>query len=115
MEWGGRMTAARWAVLAVLAAGAMAGEARAEDKKKGGVDLKTEDGLHFQLPPDWPVEKRGGLVAPIPIEEYITKKFTALESRLQNLEQQVSALDLRLRVAEERSKKEQLKSSEGAP
>ena len=29
---------------------------------------KTEDGLHFNLPADWPIEKRGGITAPIPIE-----------------------------------------------
>jgi len=63
---------------------------------------KSVKGLHFQLPPDWPVEERGGITAPIPIEEYLATKFKTLESRLQILEQQLSSLDIRLRVLEER-------------
>jgi hypothetical protein len=109
------MTVAGWMALAVMAGIALA-DAHAEDKRKDGTAVRTEDGLRFQLPPDWPVEKRGGLVAPIPVEEYLTKKFSALENRLQNVEQQVTAFDLRLRVLEEQSKKEQrLKSAENAP
>ncbi len=48
-------------------------------------DLKTIDGLNFQVPKDWPIEKRGGIVAPIPIEEYITIKFKNVEDELQSI------------------------------
>jgi hypothetical protein len=99
------------AVAAVVAVGAAA-----EDRKQDATSVRTADGLHFQLPPDWPVEKRGGLVAPIPVEEYLTQKFSALENRMQSLEKQVSAFDIRMRVLEEQAKKEQrLKSGESAP
>lgn len=89
--------------------------AAAEDQGvEGPVTVtKTKDGLRFQLPPDWPVEKRGGAVGPIPVEEYLSRKFSAVEKRLQLLEQQVGALDLRVRVLEERIKKQDsLKSSD---
>lgn len=78
---------------------------------------KTEEGLHFQLPPDWPVEKRGGVMAPIPIEEYLARKFKALETQLQIVEQRVNGLDVRLRVLEEGAKqqREGLRSSETQP
>ena len=66
---------------------------------------KTEDGLHFNLPADWPIEKRGGITAPIPIEEYLARKFKALESRLQALEERFNGFDVRLRVLEEEAKK----------
>ena len=66
---------------------------------------KTEDGLHFNLPADWPIEKRGGITAPIPIEEYLARKFKALDARLQALEGQFSGFDVRLRVLEEEAKK----------
>ena len=66
---------------------------------------RTHDNLHFQLPPDWPVEKRGGVTAPIPIEEYLGKKFQALEVRLYAIERQLSGFDVRLRALEEASKK----------
>ena len=67
---------------------------------------KTEDRLHFQLPADWPVEKRNGVMGPIPIEEYLAKKFGAIESRLQSIEQRVNGFDVRLRALEEQNKKQ---------
>ncbi len=75
---------------------------------------KTAEQLHFKVPPDWPIEKRGGIMAPIPIEEYLARKFKSLEAQLQVIEQRVSGLDLRVRVLEEASKKQQkgLRSSE---
>ena len=80
------------------------GLARAEDgdvmQAKPTV-RKTAEQLHFELPPDWPVEKRGGIAGPIPVEEYLALKFRALEGRLQTLEQRLNGLDLRLRVMEE--------------
>jgi len=53
-------------------------------------------------------------MAPIPIEEYLARKFKSLEAQLQVIEQRVSGLDLRVRVLEEASKKQQkgLRSSE---
>jgi hypothetical protein len=77
---------------------------------------KTEAGLHFTLPPDWPVETRGGITAPIPIEEYLARKFRALELQLQAIEQRLNGLDLRFRVLEEDVKKQRqsLRSSEQA-
>lgn len=66
--------------------------------------IKKKDGLRFNVPSDWPVEERNGAVGPIPIEEYLAKKFASLESRLRLLEQQVSSYDLRLRVLEEAKK-----------
>ena len=77
-----------------------------EDRSKDEVTVrKTEEGLRFNLPPDWPVEKRGGVMAPIPIEEYLARKFKVIESRLQILEQRLNGLDVRLRVQEEAMKK----------
>lgn len=66
--------------------------------------VKKKDGLRFNVPSDWPVEERNGAVGPIPIEEYLAKKFAGLESRLRVLEQQVNSYDLRLRVLEEAKK-----------
>ncbi len=76
----------------------------AEEARKNPTVQKTADNLHFQLPPDWPVEKRGGVVAPVPVEEYLAMKFSVLESRLQAMEQRLSSLDVRLRILEERAK-----------
>ena len=52
---------------------------------------KTQKGLHFDVPEDWPVEERNGVVAPIPIEEYLARKFSALDKRLAVLEKRLQA------------------------
>ena len=84
--------------------------------EKPTVESKTKAGLHFELPPDWPVEKRGGIVAPIPIEEYLGRKFGVMAGQLRVLEQQLTSFELRLRVLENRLKKQkQLRSGTTAP
>ena len=88
------------ALLAVSAGWTRASAADGMDADKPTV-RKSQEQLHFQLPPDWPIEKRGGMVGPIPVEEYLAMKFKALESRLQTLEQKLNGMDLRLRVIEE--------------
>ena len=89
--------------------------AQAEDGKPEPATVKkTQENLNFQLPPDWPIERRGGMVGPIPVEEYLAMKFKMLEARLQTIEQKLSGLDLRVRVLEENAKKSAsgLRSSE---
>lgn len=87
----------------------------ADERASSKTVVKTKDGLHFNLPADWPVEKRDGVVAPIPMEEYLGRKFSTLENRVHLLEGQAGSLDLRLRVMEEQLKKQQrLQSGEAA-
>lgn len=93
--------------------------ARGEEAAKEPATVqKTEQRLHFQLPPDWPIERRGGITAPIPIEEYLARKFKAIEAQLQALDQRFNSLDVRLRVLEEEVKKQSqskgLRSSESS-
>ena len=105
-------------MLAVLIAGLPAGRAGAEEARQEPVTVeRTKEQLHFKLPPDWPIEKRAGMVQPIPVEEYLAMKFKALDARLQAIEQRLSGLDLRLRVLEEGLSKRTpgLKSSDTAP
>lgn len=95
------------------------GVAFAADDQRGerssGV-VKTDDGLRFRLPADWPVEKRGAVVAPIPVEEYLSRKLSAFDARLRVLEQQLGSFDLRLRVLEEAVKEQgRLRSSSEPP
>jgi len=93
-------------------------QALAQERKEETTVVVTQDGLRFKLPPDWPVEKRGGVVAPIPIEEYLARKFSALEERLRRLEQQMIGLELKVRVMEEdlkRRKEGGMRSLEESP
>jgi len=57
---------------------------------------KISKGLNFQVPEDWPVEKRGGIVAPIPIEEYLEIKFTAVEEKFEAIKDELSGKFLEL-------------------
>jgi hypothetical protein len=102
------MTCSRGACVLLLGAAGLllaAGPAGAEDPAAEKPTVrKTKEQLHFELPPDWPVEKRGGIVAPIPVEEYLAKKFKSLEAQLQAIEQRLNGLDLRMRVLEEAAK-----------
>ncbi|HLD78744.1 MAG TPA: hypothetical protein VJB16_06980 [archaeon] len=104
-----------------LLVGAAGSPARAEDGEAAQAKptvRKTAEQLHFELPPDWPVEKRGGMVGPVPVEEYLAMKFKALESRLRTIEQRLSGFDLRLRVIEEAMKSKNPQSglrSSGTP
>ena len=98
-----------------IASGAPCAES-ADEQNTNATVVKNEDGLRFKVPSDWPVEKRGSIVAPIPVEEYLSKKFSAVETRLRQLEQQMASFDLRLRVIEEAVKEQnRLRSSEAAP
>ena len=109
-----RRVGKRFACSLIIALGLVAVAAptisRAEDASKGSEPVtvrKNKEGLNFTLPPDWPIEKRGGITAPIPVEEYLGKKFSAVESRLKLLEQQYNGLDVRLRIVEEALKRQQ--------
>ena len=119
------MTTRPWLVIGVLLSlcSGMVGRAQAaepEPKADEGV-IQTKSGLHFRVPADWPIEERNGVTAPVPIEEYVTKKFATLEARIRTLEQQLSGSDLRLRVLEEGQRtgaagtNPRLRSGEGNP
>jgi hypothetical protein len=110
------MNRALWAAaLAALAAGPPAAAEDAAPTTPATVK-KTKQQLHFQVPADWPIEERAGVVGPIPVEEYLALKFQQLETRLQALEQRLNGFDLRLRILEEgsrpRSTSQGLRSSE---
>lgn len=60
------------------------------------VVVKTWKGLRFTVPPDWPIEERNNVIAPIPIEEYLAKKFSEMENRLEALGRQMQTLEQRV-------------------
>ena len=85
------------------------------------VVIKNDDGsARLLLPKDWPVEHAHGIISPVPTEQYLSMKFgqvrdrfqqtdaqlDALEQRLATLEQEHKALQLQVRLFEERQNKE---------
>ncbi|MBI4598501.1 MAG: hypothetical protein HY737_08905 [Candidatus Omnitrophica bacterium] len=87
--------------IALLCGHALAAD---DDASRAATVRKTEDRLHFQLPQDWPVERRNGMIAPVPVEEYLAMKFGAIEERLQAIEQRLKGFDARLQAVEEQQK-----------
>ena len=106
-----------WLKIATVCALALAWiptAAQAEEEEQSPTVVRTSDGLKFAVPPDWPIEKRNGVVGPIPIEEYLGRKFGALDKKVQALEQKVGALESKVSALELKAKAKPLQSQEGA-
>ncbi|OGX36771.1 MAG: hypothetical protein A3C36_06570 [Omnitrophica WOR_2 bacterium RIFCSPHIGHO2_02_FULL_52_10] len=52
-------------------------------------NTKKVDGLNFQVPEDWPIEKRGGVLGPIPTEEYVSMKFKDIDEEFESLKSEL--------------------------
>ncbi len=72
-----------------------------EQKKEIGDEAKnfqynivtTKSGLQYRVPEDMPIEKRGGIEAPIPFDEYSYSKFKKIDARLQNIEDSLARIE----------------------
>jgi hypothetical protein len=51
---------------------------------------KTVKNVSFSVPQDWEIRDGGGTVAPIPVEEYLSIKFTKVDTRFKNIETQTA-------------------------
>ena len=71
------------------------------------VVVRRERGLNFKMPADWPIEERSGVVAPIPIEEYISRKFAVVSKQLSALERRLGDLEARQRAFEGRVREQE--------
>lgn len=90
------------AALLMLAASARAyDEAEAKKtaeymKKYRFETVTTPEGLSFSIPSDMPIERKNGLVTPVPFEEYLYIKFSLLEERIRGLEQRLDKMEEKL-------------------
>jgi len=66
--------------------------------------VKKYRGLQFKVPEDWPIEKVGNTIGPIPIEEYMGRKFNDLNLRLKKQEDAMAAMEKRLEAVERRKR-----------
>jgi hypothetical protein len=71
--------------------------------EEGALVTKEVEGLpgvRFKLPADWPIEVRGGVISPIPVEDYLARKFTAVNGRMKFLEERIQELEKRNQALE---------------
>ena len=54
--------------------------------------VTTPEGLNFNVPEDMPIEKRNGVIQPIPFEEYLYFKFSKINERLDVIENKIDKL-----------------------
>ena len=64
-----------------------------EDVKDFKYQVISSDGLNFRVPEDMPIEKRAGIEAPIPFDEYMYGKFKQLDSRLDSIEKKLDNIE----------------------
>ena len=91
-----------WVIVAwCVTSPAMAQTAQTVEEKENLV-TKELKGFKFKVPADWPVEDRDGQVGPVPVEEYLAKKFSAVSARFDAVEKQLAALETRVGEVERR-------------
>lgn len=82
----------------------MARAGEAEDRDKTAEEFKkyqfetvtTKEGLRFEVPPDMPIQRKGGLVQPVEFNQYLYVKFKMMEERIGKLEKQMTEMQKQL-------------------
>ena len=55
--------------------------------------VTTKEGLVFSVPSDMPIDRKNGLVQPIPYEEYLYIKFKLMEERMKSMEEHLDKME----------------------
>jgi hypothetical protein len=63
------------------------------DKNFDYQTVTTKEGLNFRVPEDMPIQKKDGIVAPVPFDEYMYGKFKKMDARLERIEQQLASIE----------------------
>ena len=89
------------------------GKVEEDMKNYGFKTVTTPDGLHFNVPEDMPIQKKDGIVAPLPFDEYLYYKFRKMEEKLSEMDKKLDALtDEVKKLAEAQKKKEKALASQ---
>ena len=73
--------------------------------------MTTKEGLTFSIPSDMPIDRKNGLVQPIPYEEYLYIKFKLMEERMKSMEEHLDKMEEKI-LAKFTELKTQIKSLE---
>jgi len=79
-------------VLALFSGGGFVRAFAEIEEEENLITVETKEGLRFEVPSDRPIVKRNGVVAPIPMDEYLHQKMKTLLKRIDELDQKVEAV-----------------------
>lgn len=85
-----------------------------EMKKYRFETVTTKEGFKFSIPSDMPIERKDGLVAPIPFEEYLYIKFKMIEERIGKMEKRLDSMEGKLLAKIEEVKELQIEAAKMA-
>jgi hypothetical protein len=68
-------------------------KSESDDKNFDYQTVTTKEGLNFRVPEDMPIQKKDGIVAPVPFDEYMYGKFKKMDARLDHIEQQLTSIE----------------------
>lgn len=55
--------------------------------------VTTQEGLHFRVPEDMPIQTVNGIQVPMPFDEYMYGKFSDLGARVKSLESRLERIE----------------------
>ena len=58
----------------------------------------TQEGLAFRVPEDMAVEKRNGILAPVPFDEYMYSKFKKIDEKLKAIDKKLDDIETLLKA-----------------
>ncbi len=95
----------------LVPANGLAEESAEQGSEEGAANFRyetvtTSEGLTFRVPEDMPIEKRNGIVAPIPFDEYMYGKFAQLDQRMKSIEMKIDRIEALLSEKPKEEKKQ---------
>lgn len=76
----------------ILPLGADGADVEQSNESDDSTIVKTVDGIRFQVPEDRPIEQGKGFIRPMPLDAYVSMKFSKLENRLQKMEDSIEKI-----------------------
>lgn len=80
------------AVIFILPLAANGADVEQSDEYDNSTIVKTVDGIRFQVPEDRPIEQGKGFIRPMPLDAYVSMKFSKLDEHLQKMEDSIDAI-----------------------
>jgi len=98
----GKITVLGIMLVSTAFAGTSVGDSDKTTELAGSV--KDTRGLRFSVPDDWPIERVGNTIGPISIEDYMSRKFAAVNEKLDKQQETITALEKRVEDVERRKR-----------